>query len=177
MNQINCKDERYYQAYLNHNHISRRGLLRSMFRSVEATQSEQRSQARPPFATKESLFLAICNGCAACATACPYGLIQLQHGKPTLQIDFSACDFCEKCAEVCPTHALHPAFCADTELRPQFSAACLNKQGQHCTECQQKCPQNAIIFEQHTPKISKNCNGCGECQLACFLHAITLSLK
>lgn len=70
----NNKNEQYYTAYLTHHQISRRGLLRGLFNPIESRQNEKRLQNRPPFAAKESLFTAICNGCADCANACPYGL-------------------------------------------------------------------------------------------------------
>lgn len=174
-NSQNQRDERYYEAYLSHHTVSRRGLLRGLFGGAErAIKQEKRLQNRPPFAAKEGLFVDICNGCGDCASACPYGLIRLVNGKPVLEIDFSACDFCAKCAQVCQTHALHTAFPADTELRPVFGASCLSKRGQSCIECQQKCPQNAISFQQRQPIVSQQCNGCGECKIGCFVNAITL---
>lgn len=176
MAQQNDKTERYYDAYLTHNTISRRGLFRSFFRGTTQETVEQRNAPRPPFAAKESLFVAICNGCGDCAAACPYGLIQLKENKPTLDIDFSACDFCRKCADACSTQALHIAFPADTELRPVFSSQCLMKKGQFCDTCQSKCPQNAISFEHKSPIIAENCNGCGECKVSCFVGAVSLAL-
>lgn len=174
-NSQNQRDERYYEAYLNYHKVSRRGLLRGLLGGTErAIKQEKRLKNRPPFAAKESLFMDICNGCGDCSNACPYGLIRLENGKPVLEIDFSACDFCAKCAQVCPTHALHIAFPADTELRPVFGSNCLSKKGQSCTECQQKCPQNAISIQQNNPSISQYCNGCGECKISCFVNAIML---
>ncbi|OOS01296.1 ferredoxin-type protein NapF [Canicola haemoglobinophilus] len=175
--QYSNKNERYYKAYLSHNTISRRGLFLSLFRSVKPETLVHRCEARPPFSVKESLFLDICNGCGACVAICPYGLIQLKENKPVLDIDFSSCDFCGKCAENCPTHALHKAFSADTELRPSFNQQCVMRKGQHCSVCQDKCPQNAISFEYYSPIILDTCNGCGECKVSCFIGAINLYIK
>ncbi|SPY38454.1 ferredoxin-type protein NapF [Pasteurella canis] len=171
----NNRDERYYEAYLSHHKLSRRGLLRGLLGgSEQAIKQEKRQHNRPPFAAKESLFVEVCNGCGDCVDACPYGLIHLIEHKPVLNIDFSACDFCAKCAEVCHRHALHYAFPADTELRPEFAATCLLQRGQVCDECQQKCPQDAIVYSHNQLSVNQNCNGCGECKISCFVHAVTL---
>lgn len=119
----------------------------------------------------------MCHGCADCIGACPYGLLRLVEGKPVLEIDFSACDFCGKCAEACTTGALHRAFSADTELRPIFSEKCLITQGQSCSECQQKCPQHALSIQHKQLVVSPACHGCGQCKISCMLGAITLSRK
>ncbi len=119
----------------------------------------------------------MCHGCADCIDVCPYGLLRLVEGKPVLDIDFSACDFCGKCAEACTTGALHRAFSADTELRPIFSEKCLVTQGQSCSECQQKCPQHALSIQHKQLVVSPACHGCGQCKISCMVGAITLSRK
>nr|WP_245822079.1 ferredoxin-type protein NapF [Actinobacillus succinogenes] len=170
------KNERYYEAYLACNRISRRGLLRGVFHPIEqaAQSGESRLAARPPFAAEEALFLAACNGCGECVAACPYHLIRLYGQKAVLELDYAACDLCGKCAESCSTHALHPAFKKDTEFRPHFSENCLIKQNQACTVCQERCPQQAISADL---QLNHNaCNGCGECKLSCFVSAIRLRL-
>ncbi|MGL4052328.1 ferredoxin-type protein NapF, partial [Pasteurella multocida subsp. septica] len=58
------KDERYYEAYLSHHTISRRGLLRGLLGGN--TKQEKRLKNRPPFAAKEALLLQVCHGCADC---------------------------------------------------------------------------------------------------------------
>ncbi|MFC0322168.1 ferredoxin-type protein NapF [Gallibacterium melopsittaci] len=172
------KDERYYSAYLAHNQISRRSLLRSLFTVPQSQYIEEKRRAnRPPFAAKESLFLSVCTGCGECVKVCPYGLIEIQKNYPVLDLQYSACDFCKACAEVCPTHALHPAFKADTELRPQFLSSCIRQQKQVCTTCEQRCPTQAIHFVQETESLmvdAERCNGCGECKVSCFMQAIRL---
>ncbi|WP_226692299.1 MULTISPECIES: ferredoxin-type protein NapF [Rodentibacter] len=165
------KNEAYYQAYLSHNQISRRGLLRRLF-TVSESIKVKNQPPRPPFAAREDLFLTACIGCGECVFACPNGLIQLEQNRAELEIDYAPCDLCGKCAKVCPTHALDPNFTADTFLRPQFSSDCLIKQQISCTDCQTLCPQQAI-----SPDLTVNnecCNGCGECKIACFANAITL---
>lgn len=165
------KNEAYYQAYLSHNQISRRRLLRSFFAENKAIPTEKHA-SRPPFAAREDLFSAVCNGCGKCVSICPNSLIRLTQEKAILEIDYAPCHLCGKCADVCPTHALHTNFPADTRLRPHFSSDCLIKQQQTCTDCQTVCPQQAI-----SPDLTVNnecCNGCGECKIACFTSAITL---
>ena len=90
-------------------------------------------------------FLAVCNGCGACVSACANSLLHITQNKAELNIDYMACDLCGNCAAVCPTHALHPSFPTDTGLRPQFLADCIARQGQSCTTCQDSCPQVAIL--------------------------------
>lgn len=168
---MQARDEQYYSAYLKHKHISRRGLLRGIFHSVDKERHHiARLAHRPPFAAEEHLFLAACNGCGECVQACPYNLIQIQQQKAVLELDYMSCNLCGKCAISCSTNALNLAFKKDTELRPDFSSECLVKQNQSCTVCQQKCPQQAI-----SDKLVVNhqlCNGCGECKISCFLSAV-----
>lgn len=169
------KDERYYAAYMAHNTVSRRGLLRGVFggatQNLAATES--RAAARPPFAAPESLFVAACNGCAACVTACEFGLIQLVQQKASLDLSYASCNLCGNCAAACQRNALHLAFKADTELRPQFQSSCLQYQQQTCSDCQRACPQQAISANLEINM--QRCNGCGACQSACFMSAIHLA--
>ncbi len=168
------KTEAYYQAYLSHNQISRRGLLRSLFSTGEPI-TDKNPLPRPPFAAREDLFSAACNGCGECVSICPNGLIRLKQNRATLEIDYAPCDLCGKCTEACRTHALHPCFKTDTFLRPQFSSDCLIKQQLSCTDCQTICPQQAI--SANLTVNNESCNGCGECKIACFANAITLKIK
>ncbi|OOH92114.1 ferredoxin-type protein NapF [Pasteurellaceae bacterium 15-036681] len=166
------KGERYYEAYLSHNTISRRGLLRGILGGSEhSTVHEVNVLNRPPFSSPEHLFRHFCNGCSHCVSACPYGLIQIQDGLAHLVFDFSACDFCGKCAEICSTNALNSVFQADTLLRPKFQSHCLQKNSQSCHTCQQTCPQQAISPQLEID--NEKCNGCGQCKIACFVSAIS----
>ncbi len=168
------KDERYYQAYLSHQQISRRGLFRGVLGGTQKTLAteQKRTATRPPFACPEHLFTAVCNGCGECISACPNGLISLQGGLATLEIDYLACDFCGLCAKACPKDVLNLAFKADTHLRPEIAAHCVQKKGQPCQSCQQACPQKAISAQLGID--TKKCNGCGECKIACYVAAIGL---
>ncbi|AWW34387.1 ferredoxin-type protein NapF [Mannheimia varigena] len=179
------KDERYYAAYFEHNRISRRGLFRSLFSGGKKAQAEsaaellKRSAARPPFAVAEPLFLKQCNGCSDCISACPYGLIFLNDDKASVEIDFSACDLCGKCAEVCSTGALALNVPPDTGLRPSIDFSCVRQHKQSCLFCETVCKPTALSFDPTTQKMqldNEKCNGCGECKTACPHNYISLAL-
>jgi len=172
----NQKDERYYQAYLSHHVISRRHLFRGILGGTEKhfEQESKRLATRPPFAAPEHLFVSVCNGCGDCVAACPNGVLQIVEGKVTLDLGYSSCSFCGHCADACSQQALHRAFPADTELRPIFLSSCIQNSNQACECCQQACPQQAISSTLQVDPL--RCNGCGECQLSCFVSAITLTL-
>ena len=169
----NCKDEAYYQAYLTHHYISRRGLFKGVLGATELPAEEKICEVhRPPFAARDDLFLAVCNGCGDCVSACPNNLLRLVHNKAELDIEYMACDLCGKCAEACQTHALYPYFPADTGLRPKFGKDCITLQGQSCDVCRESCSQKAIRADLSL--VPDLCNGCGECKISCFVSAISL---
>lgn len=179
------KDERYYNAYFTHNHISRRGLFRALLGGGQKAHLQnqadllKRSAARPPFAVAEPLFLKQCNGCGDCVKACPYGLILLKDNQASIEIDFSACDLCRECANACQTGALALNTKPDTGLRPEFDFACLRQHNQPCKFCETACPQQAISFNSSTKKMqldNEKCNGCGECKVACPQSYVSLQL-
>ncbi|SMB80218.1 ferredoxin-type protein NapF [Pasteurella testudinis DSM 23072] len=179
------KNERYYHAFMQHNHISRRGLLRGVFNAGQKAQQQieteiyQRQAPRPPQAVAEPLFLKHCNGCGDCVSACPYGLISIQAQKAVLEIDFCSCDLCGKCTDACQTGALTPQVRADSELRPHFGHLCLRQKGRSCSLCETGCPVNAITFDSSHRKMQvdpQRCNGCGECKIRCPSHYIELKL-
>ncbi|WP_429945860.1 ferredoxin-type protein NapF [Bibersteinia trehalosi] len=179
------KDERYYNAYLSYNHISRRGLFRALLgggqKAHQQNQADllKRSAPRPPFAVAEPLFLKQCNGCGDCVKACPYGLILLKDNQASIEIDFSACDLCGECAEVCPTQALELSIKADTAFRPTFDFSCVRQHRKSCHFCETACPTTAISFNPNTQKMqvdNDKCNGCGECKIACPQNYVQLSI-
>lgn len=81
------KDERYYQAYLSHQQISRRGLFRGVLGGTQKTLSteQKRTATRPPFACPQKAISAQleidtekCNGCGECKIACYVAVIGLR---------------------------------------------------------------------------------------------------
>ncbi|KGQ71550.1 hypothetical protein OA57_00315 [Chelonobacter oris] len=179
------KNERYYQAFMQHNHVSRRGLLRGIFHAGQKAQRQisrepyRRNAPRPPQAVAEPLFLQNCTACGDCVAACPYGLIQIQDQKAVLEIEYCNCDLCGKCSDSCQSGALSREVRSDTGLRPHFHRLCLQQQGRNCAFCRQSCTQHAITFDAGSQKMQLNtelCNGCGECKIRCPSHYIDLKL-
>jgi electron transfer flavoprotein alpha subunit len=44
-----------------------------------------------------------CNGCKACISMCPFGAIEMENGKATIN---EACRVCGQCVDVCPVNAI-----------------------------------------------------------------------
>lgn len=51
----------------------------------------------PIYVTKD------CNGCKACISICPFGAIEIENGKATIN---EACRICGQCVDVCPVNAI-----------------------------------------------------------------------
>lgn len=177
------RDERYYRAWLSHRTVSRRGLLRGLLGGGRQVQQQvmdeasRRQAGRPPQALPEALFLQRCNGCGACVSVCPMGIINLQDNRACVQIEYADCDGCLRCTEACSTTALHPSLLVDIGLRPQLAAQCVGRRGEkHCRQCVSACPQQAISFDDASqPHLQDaRCNGCGACKLACYHGHISL---
>ncbi|WP_024911905.1 ferredoxin-type protein NapF [Chania multitudinisentens] len=136
--------------------------------------------ARPPQALPDPLFSALCNGCGACVSRCPYGLLSITQDKAALSIDFTECDICLKCTTACQTGALRDQMPCDTLLRPQISLSCLGRQDS-CRMCMINCPQQALVFSvsveggRQLQCDNELCNGCGLCKLSCFHGHILLA--
>jgi ferredoxin-type protein NapF len=107
------------------------------------------------------------------------GIIAVEQGKATLQIEYAECDFCGACTQVCQRGALEASVVMDSGLRPVISQQCLGRLDNLCRMCEIACPRTAIFFNQHNqPAINNdNCNGCGKCKLVCYHGDITLSLQ
>ncbi|WP_300000934.1 4Fe-4S binding protein [uncultured Cedecea sp.] len=174
------KSEKFYEAYLSHRHISRRGLFRAFLtaaREVAPTAvSSQPSHPLPPGALPVAEFVTHCTQCHACTDSCPMGVLtKHESGLPQLAIEFASCDGCASCIEACPTGALQPQIRFDTGLRPAFTRSCVNGI-RSCNQCVEACPVNACSIEEtHMPVVdSALCNGCGECVIQCTHSAILL---
>ncbi|PLR54067.1 ferredoxin-type protein NapF [Chimaeribacter arupi] len=158
--------------------ISRRGLLRSLRNAARPTQpaTASRVAVRPPQAVPETVFLARCNGCGACAAACPVGIICLIQGKAELVVDTAACDGCLGCTQHCRAGALSADVRMAINLRPVITAGCLSPLAVICRVCANACSVSAIFFNQEkVPSIiAAQCWGCGACKLACYHGHIEL---
>lgn len=170
-------DERYLRARLNHTRLSRRELLRGLLRPVTESFAatpplrQQREIPRPPQAQEETLLARLCNGCGACAPACPNQIISMEHGLPRLNLEHNHCDLCLACTAVCETHALAPELPAMTGLVPVFNGNCVLSYGESCTLCQEECPSQAITLPSAgLPQVSvEHCQGCARCVQSCYV--------
>ncbi|WP_312979695.1 ferredoxin-type protein NapF [Atlantibacter sp.] len=173
------KNERYYQEYMSHRHVSRRGLFRAFVtasRNVAPPPAALPPWPLPPGTVTSAEFFARCDQCQHCVQACPMGiLIARQDGFPQLTIEYASCDGCGKCIQACSGGALQPQPRFDTRLRPSFSDACTHG-SRGCEICVEGCPQQAcVIGGSGLPEADHDrCNGCGECLIQCDRQAVTL---
>jgi len=135
---------------------------------------------RPPGAIVEDLFVARCDACAACAHACPQGIISLENGLPRL--DFGRgegeCLFCDDCTNACPTGALSLEQARPWHWAAEIGATCLSLQRITCRACADSCEPRAIRFRpvgsgRDIPLIDEStCTGCGACSSVCPVGAV-----
>ena len=140
---------------------------------------------RPPGA--QPGFSQLCNGCGACARACPEALIirhEIRHEGPaggsTPVVDFSkaACTFCGACAAACETGALRSEAVSDWPWRAVITDSCLSLNGISCRSCEDACAPRAIRFRLMTggraaPVLdTAQCTGCGACAATCPAGAV-----
>ena len=130
---------------------------------------------RPPGAQDEKSFLARCVRCDRCRGVCPASVIGVGEGftasrTPVLNFRLGYCDFCGKCADICPTGALLP-FDEKTVCigLAEITDRCLAWNSGGCNICVEQCPYRAIVFDgQRRPVVdAAKCNGCGLCENVC----------
>lgn len=134
---------------------------------------------RPPTAVDEARFLDACDGCAACAPACPEGVIRLDADRrPVLRFEHGECTFCGACADVCAPGALTRVGVRAWTAKAEISGRCLAVGGVHCRTCGDACPRSAIRFRpvadgRFLPILEDDaCNGCGACVAPCPVDAV-----
>lgn len=150
------------------------GLTQRVQQSLEVQETVQRTVPRPPNAVDEDIFTRLCNQCGECEKACPESVIRLEHGFPTLDLEYSHCSLCGQCQNVCPTPALSHTH-QDIGLRARVAETCINAYG-FCDACQNSCTSQALEWRdgQHPSINNDQCSGCGVCQSDCYLGAIHL---
>lgn len=179
---MSSQEERYIKAGLEHNHISRRGLFRSLVSGAKTTTEHienprfQRLHPRPPTCVDEELLARLCDSCGDCADHCDVRVLKIIDGKPQLHLDCNYCTDCGACAKVCKTGALSNNS-HSTGVIPAFGDHCQRLRFGHCEACKSSCDKHAIEMNGKRPTVNQTlCNGCGECRSYCPMNAISFDL-
>lgn len=141
----------------------------------------KRDLLRPPVVRDEVDFISKCVRCYRCVSVCHTGALVpatvndglLEVKTPKFDFKRGSCDFCNKCVEVCPTHAieicdpLNPA-AGRIGVAVVISDRCI-AYFDGCVECKDRCPYEAIsVDESGRPLVNEAlCNGCGVCENVC----------
>ena len=143
----------------------------------------------PPGARSVRHFAQHCTACQLCVSACPNGVLRpstdlLKLMQPEASYERGYCrPECARCAEVCPTGAIHLTDLAE-KVSTQIGHAVWVKEncvpltdGVECGNCARHCPTGAIQMIPSDPadpesrKIpavnTERCIGCGACENLC----------
>ena len=143
----------------------------------------------PPGARSLRHFNAHCTGCQLCVSVCPNQVLR-PSGKlmtlmqPEMSFERGYCrPECARCAEVCPTDAIHLTSLAEKASiqighAVWIPANCVvNTDGVTCNNCARHCPTGAIKMVHRDPDDPKSpripavneerCIGCGACENLC----------
>lgn len=143
----------------------------------------------PPGAGDLQSFLRKCTACHLCIAKCPMKVIvTIRDGSslsggvllPTLDYNDSYCLYeCNRCSQVCPTHALVPLSLEEKKItrigRAEFmpDRCIVHTRGTACGACAEHCPTGAVYmvpFREglYAPELAPDlCIGCGACEYAC----------
>jgi ferredoxin-type protein NapG len=172
--------------------LDRRQFFTKGWRKAGADAAAPRSSRwiRPPHALPEPEFLAKCNGCGDCITACPHDVVfALSSGAglraektPALDLLNRGCHMCDgwPCVAACEAAALvvpDPVEDAAPAL-PRLALVeidtdtCLAYLGPECGACAHACPvPGALTWEGGTRPVIETgiCTGCALCREACIV--------
>lgn len=143
----------------------------------------------PPGAQSAKHFAQHCTACQLCVSACPNQVLRpstdlMKFMQPEMSYERGYCrPECTKCAEVCPTDAIHLTSLADKSSTQIGHAVFLYdnciavKDKVSCGNCERHCPTRAIQMvpsvegDPDSPKIPavnvERCIGCGACENLC----------
>jgi ferredoxin-type protein NapF len=154
--------------------ISRRQLFRGDLRGP-------RPALRPPWASSEQTFVARCDRCRDCVSACPEQVIRLgTAGFPEMEFSARGCSLCGECVTACGGKALRgdPASDMPWDLVAEIGDGCLARRGVVCRSCGESCGEGAIRFRLRVGGVAEPllvqdaCTGCGWCVGVCPTHAV-----
>ena len=149
---------------------------------------------RPPGAVPESVFPVSCDGCSACASACPHKVIYMtgppaanSEPTPELFVDVSPCRLCEDlpCIAACEPGALLPVRRANIRISKAsvMSERCWAANGTDadCRKCFEVCPLPGTAITQppgRAPVIHQDqCTGCAMCYAECPVPGKAIQLS
>ena len=159
--------------------ISRRQFLRGDV-------GNRRPALRPPWFQNEQHFLARCDQCGDCLTACKTGILERDAGGyPQVNFHNGGCNFCAACVQACLTGALvqQPGVAPWSLHASINTASCLASRGVLCLVCGEHCTAQAIRFPRAAyaiaaPILSQAaCTGCGACVAPCPASAIRMVME
>lgn len=121
-----------------------------------------------------------CLNCNLCIDNCPNKILTKADDKfGTVHIDYEKgkkyCKYnCYKCSQVCPSGAIKK-ISLEEKQKTRIAMAVINDNCTGCRACLEKCPKDAITYENKMAKIdSAKCIGCGKCKIYCYHHAIDI---
>lgn len=143
----------------------------------------------PPGAGDLQSFMRKCTACHLCIAKCPMKVIVTGTQRsplsravllPTLDYNDSYCLYeCNRCSQVCPTHAIVPLSLEEKKItrigRAEFMPhrCIVHTRGTACGACAEHCPTGAVYMVPfrdglYSPELAPDlCIGCGACEYAC----------
>ena len=156
---------------------------------IDKKKPQRQTPIVPPGAQGLNNFAQHCTACQLCVSVCPNEVLRPSTGlltlmQPEMSYERGYCrPECAKCAEVCPTDAIHLISLADKSAIQIGHAVWIKKNcipltdGVECGNCARHCPTDAISMvpsDASNPESVKipvidteRCIGCGACENLC----------